>query len=256
MVGGNGEIAWNHLKRSKPDGYTVGLITNAVLENQVMGPETEIKYDSFEYLLQFTHQPIGLFVHKDSGWKKLEDFVAAVKPKPGESAVATAPLGSIFHQAAYLLEKKYGIKLNIVPGRSSADNLAQLLGKHVDSVTMTTTIFIPHLKEGTVRMLLIYTDKRLPDFPDVPSVVELGISDVGLESWRAIAVPKEIPEPVKNTLKTAFKKAYQNPEYQALAKKSFFDPFYREHTEILDYAKKQLPILEKYVNEMGLRKGK
>lgn len=252
MVGGNCEVAWNHLRKSKPDGYTIGLVTMTVVENQAMG--SEIKCDSFDYLLQFTHQPIGLFVLSDTGWKTMEDFAQAAKARPGEISVAITAFGATLHQMAFLLEKKYGIKLNPVPIGGSAKHLAQLLGKHIDGSLMTFTKFAPYMRNGTVNMLMTFSDKRLQGFPDVPNIKELGISDVGLESWRTVGIPKGVPKPIQNTLKTAFKKAYTNPEYQALAKRSFFDLLYREHDGVLKFAGQQLLIFKQNLKEMGYLK--
>jgi len=252
MVGGNGDIAWRHLYKAKPDGYTIGLVTFDIQTNQVMG--SEVKYDGIYYVIQFTHQPMGLYVHKDSPYKTIQDFVEGVKAKPGQITVATTSLGGLLHQAGYLLEKKYGIKPNYVPFKGTGQILSQQLGKHVDASISTITKQAPHVKVGTLRMLMTFSDMRLPDYPDVPHIKELGVSDVGFESWRVVAVPKGVPRKIQNTLRKAFKSAYDNPEYQALAKKSKFDLLYREHKDIIKFLKKQYPTVKRNLKEMGFAK--
>lgn len=252
MVGANGAIAWSHIHKAKPDGYTIALVTFDILTNQILG--SEVTYDSLYYVGQFTHQPMGLYVHKDSPYKTVQDFVEGAKSKPGAIKVATTSLGGLLHQAGFLLEKKYGIKLNFVPFKGSGEVLTQTLGKHVDASVNTITKPAPHVEVGTLRMLMTFSDKRLSDFPDVPNIKELGISDVGFESWRAVVAPKGVPQPIKDRLKSAFKKAYNNPEYQKLAKKSKFDLLYREHDEILNFLSKQYPMVELNLKEMGYAK--
>ncbi len=252
QVGGNGAVAWAYLAKAKPDGYTVGLVTFDILTNQAIG--SEIKYDSFDYLLQFSHQPMGFYVHKDSPYKTLQDLVNAAKAKPGEIKVGTTGLGGLLHQAAFLVEKKYGVKFNIVPFKGSAEILAAELGRHVEADVNTITLPAQHVKAGTVRMLLCFGDERLPDYPDVPALKELGISDVGFESWRAVGVPKGLPEPVKSKLSAAFKKAYDDPEYQQLAKKSNYDLYYRNPAELSKFLEKQYPVVRQTLVEMGYAK--
>jgi tripartite-type tricarboxylate transporter receptor subunit TctC len=251
-VGGNGDICWRYLSKAKPDGYTIGLVTFDIQTNQVMG--SEAKYDGLYYIIQFTHQPMGLYVHKDSPFKTVQDYVDGVKAKPGQIKVATTSLGGLLHQAGYLLDKKYGIKPNYVPFKGTGQILSQQLGKHVDASISTITKQAPHVKVGTLRMLMTFSDRRLPDYPDVPNIKELGVADVGFESWRAVAVPKGVPRKIQNTLRKAFKAAYDNPEYQSLAKKSKFDLLYRENKDIIKFLRKQYPMVKKNLKEMGFAK--
>jgi len=252
MVGGNGAVAWAHLFKAKPDGYTIGLITFDILTNQAMG--SDVKYDSFDYLLQFSHQPMGFYVHKDSPYKTLQDLINAAKAKPGEIKVGTTGLGGLLHQAAYLVEKKYGIKFNIVPFKGSAEILAAELGRHVDADVNTITLPAQHVKAGTLRMLLSFGDERLADYPDVPCLKELGISDTGFESWRAVAIPKGVPGPIKAKLEAAFKKAYNDPEYQQLAKKSNYDLYYRTNEQLIKFLEKQYPTVLETLKGIGYAK--
>jgi tripartite-type tricarboxylate transporter receptor subunit TctC len=192
MVGGNGAVAWEHLHKAKPDGYTIGLVTFDVLTNQIMG--SEVKYDSFHYLLQFTRQPMGLYVHADSPYKTVEEFVEGAKANPGKISCGTTSLGGLLHQAGFFLQDHYGIELRYVPFKGSAMIMSQLLGKHLDSGINTITKMAPHVESGTIRMLMSFSDVTLESYPNVPNIKELGVSEVGFESWRAVAIPKGVPE--------------------------------------------------------------
>lgn len=251
-VGGNGAVAWSRAAKAKPDGYTITLITFDVLTNQAMGTET--KYDSFYYLLQFSQQPMGIYVHKDSPYKGLQDLVNAAKAKPGEIKVGTTGLGGLLHQAAYLVEKKYGVKFNIVPFKGSAEILVAEIGRHVDADVNTITLPAQHVKAGTLRMLLSFGDVRLADYPDVPCIKELGISQSGFESWRAIAIPKGVPDPVRAKLEAAFKKAYNDPEFRELANRSNYDLYYRTNDQIASFLAVQYPTVLATLKSIGYAK--
>jgi tripartite-type tricarboxylate transporter receptor subunit TctC len=252
MVGGNAALAFAHTHKAKADGYTIALITFDILTNQAMG--SDIKYDSFDYLLQFTHQPMGFFVHKDSPYKTLQDLVNGAKAKPGEIKVGTTGLGGLFHQAAHLVERKYGVKFNIVPFKGSADIMAAELGRHVDADVNTITLPAQHVKAGTIRMLVGFSGERLKDFPDVPCARETGISEAGFESWRAVGLPKGVPGPIKAKLEAVFKQAYNDPEYQQLAKKSNYDLVYRNQEEMLKFMEKQYPTVQEILKSLGYAK--
>ncbi|MBI4240224.1 MAG: tripartite tricarboxylate transporter substrate binding protein [Candidatus Rokubacteria bacterium] len=252
QVGGNGAVAWTYASKAKPDGYTITLVTFDVLTNQAMG--SDVKFDTFDYLLQFSHQPMGIYVHKDSPYRTLQELVNAAKARPGGIKVGTTGLGGLLHQAAYLVEKKYGVKFNIVPFKGSAEILAAELGRHVDADVNTTTLAAQHIKAGTLRMLLSFGAERLRDYADVPSIKELGISESGFESWRAVGIPKGGPVAVKSKLASAFKKAYDDPEYQELAKKSNYDLHYRSNGDFQKFAAQQYPMVVTTLKGIGYAK--
>jgi len=132
--------------------------------------------------------------------------------------------------------------------------MGSYLVRHVDSDINTVATFAQHAKAGTVRMLLSFSDERLPDFRDVPTVVELGISPAGIESWRAVAVPKGVPAPVRAKLEAAFVKAYNDPEYQQLAKKANLDPIYRTNDQLVKFLEKGYPVVRDSMKAMGYAK--
>ena len=153
-----------------------------------------------------------------------------------------------------MLEKKYGVRFNFVPFKGSAEIMAAQMGRHVEADINTVTTFAQYAKAGTVRMLLCFSDERLPDYPDVPCVVELGISPAGIESWRAIAVPKGVPAPARARLEAAFVKAYNDPEFQQLAKKSNFDLIHRNNDQLVKFLEKAYPVVQDTMKGMGYAK--
>jgi len=250
VAGSNGALGWAQAAKAKADGYTICLATFDILTNQAMGT-SPVKYDDFEYLLQFTAQPFGIMVHGDSQIKTLQDLVDAAKAKPETLKIGTTPLGGVFHQAVALFEKASGAKFSVVPFKGSPDLNAALLGKHIDAQMNTISLADQHIREGTIRLLAVTADKRLPDYPDVPTLKELGY-DVVYESWRAIAVPKGVPAEVKKVLQDAFVKAYNSPEFQEGAKKSKYDPFFRDAQQFKTFVDGLYPRVQQVVKDLNL----
>ncbi|NPV71448.1 MAG: tripartite tricarboxylate transporter substrate binding protein [Firmicutes bacterium] len=250
VAGSNGAMGWAQAAKAKNDGYTVCLATFDILTNQAMGT-SPVKYDDFEYLMQFTAQPFGVMVHGDSQFKTLQDLVESAKSNPEKVKIGTTPLGGVFHQAVALLEKASGAKFSVVPFKGSPDLNAALLGKHIDAQMNTISLADQHIKSGTIRLLAVTTDSRMPDYPNAPTLKELGY-DVVYESWRAIAVPKGISADVKKVLEDAFVKAYKNPEFLESAKKSKFDPFFRDAAEFKKFVDNLYPRVVQVVKDLNL----
>lgn len=251
-VGGNGAVAWNRAAKARPDGYTITMVTFDILTNQAMG--APLAYDSFDYLLQFSHQPMGIFVHKGSPYHTLQDLVTAAKGKPGQIKVATTSLGGILHQAVHLVEKRYDVKFNVVPFKGTPEILAATMGRHVDADVNTITLPSQHVKAGNLRMLLSFGEQRLPEYPDVPSIKELGISQSGFESWRAIAIPKGVPAQVRSKLEEAFRTAYNSPEFKQMAQKANYDLQYRTNDELKSFLAVQYPTVVQTLTGLGYAK--
>ncbi|MGB9866876.1 MAG: tripartite tricarboxylate transporter substrate binding protein [Bacillota bacterium] len=250
VAGSNGALGWAQAASAKKDGYTICLVTFDILTNQAMGT-SPVKYDDFEYLLQFTAQPFGIMVHGDSPYKSLKDLIDAAKAKPETVKMGTTPLGGVFHQAVALLEKASGAKFSIVPFKGSPDLNAALLGKHIDAQMNTISLADQHIKQGTIRLLAVTAEKRMPDYPDVPTLKELGY-DVVYESWRAIAVPKGVPSDVKKVLEDAFVKAYKNPEFMDAATKAKYDPFFRDAASFKAFLDSLYPRVQQVVKDLNL----
>lgn len=253
VTGSNGAIGWDQAANAKPDGYTLANLTFDVLTNQAMG-QTEVKYDSFDLIMQFTTQPVGVFVPGASPYKTLDDLLKAAKENPLTLQMGTTALGGFFHQASGLLEAKTdGAKFKYLPFKGSAEVIAALAGGHVDAGIQTLTGMEQHVQEGSIRVLAILADERNQLFPDTPTAKELGY-DVAWESWRGFGVPKGTPAEIRAKLEDAFKKAYDNPEFQEKAKAAGMDLYYRGSEDFKKVLDVQYPNVETVLKNLGFIK--
>lgn len=250
--GANGATAWADAAKARPDGYTIVMVTFDILTNQALG-RSPIKYNDFEYLLQFSSQPLAIVVKADSPYKTLDDLVKAAKAAPGTIKVATTPLGGIYHQALAMVEKDSGSKFRVVPFPGAAEVNTALLGGHVDVQVNTLTLLDSHVKNGSFRVLAVTCEKRSPRFPDAPTLKEAGYNTVH-ESFRAIAVPKNTPPEIKKTLADAFTKAYNNKEFQAAADKAKFDIYYRSPEDFIKFVDALYPKVQAVLKEVGMKR--
>ncbi len=250
--GANGATGWAEAAKAKPDGYTIAMITFDILTNQATG-RSPVKYTDFEYLLQFTAQPMGIIVKGDSPYKTLDDLLNAAKANPETIKVGTTPLGGVFHQVVALLEKSSGAKFRVIPFQGTAEINAAGLGGHVDAQINTLALAYQYVKDGSLRVLAVTSEKRSPAYPDVPTLKELG-HDIVMESFRAMAVPKGTPADVKKTLTDAFTKAYNAKEYQETATKAKQDIYYRNAEDFLKFLDDLYPKVNAVIQEVGLKK--
>lgn len=205
-------IAMGQIQHAKPDGYTLGVITTSALSQVHLG---RVKYDFFEdftWLANLTNWANALSVKADSPWKNWQEFHDYAKAHPGELKYAVSGTGSAAHMALADLFHHFGLDLPKITEKGDVNVMAGLLGGHYQVAGTSSQTFTKYALAGDTRVLVIYTQKRMPLFPDVPTALDLGLK---IENPGPVAVcgPKDLPQDVRNTLTKAFDKAVEDPRF-------------------------------------------
>jgi tripartite-type tricarboxylate transporter receptor subunit TctC len=206
--GGSGSIAANAVIQAPADGHTLllGIFSHAVAPALV-----KLNYDTTRDLTavsQVASVPLFLFASPKAPYRSVADVVTAAKAKPETVTYATGGVGSSAHLGAELLARKTGIQLVHVPYRGGSQAVQALLSGDIellcDTPTPATRGFIA---EGQLRALAVMSNRRLPGFPEVPAIGELGYgSDLEVQAWQGVLVRSGTPAAIIDTL------------YQAIAK--------------------------------------
>lgn len=208
--GGLGQVGLTELAAAKPDGYTIGALSN--LDHVLVlltGENVSYNYDSFEYLGAINTTANVLMAGKDSGFKSMEDLVAYAKENPGKVTVSIS--GKTHIAELGLFEQAAGIKLTTVMQESGSDSLNAILGGHVDCAVLDKK-FVAQVEGQGIETLATFAGERVPVIPDIPTLKELGY-DVATETYRVIVAPKGTPQEIKDKI-TATMKKVTDEEFQ------------------------------------------
>ena len=217
--GAGGEIGFTALAKAKPDGYTIGFINPPSTVLLPLMRKTGYQMSDFKYILNIVLDPGLLAVRADSPFKTLDDFIKAAKAKPGTLSISNAGVGSDAQMSIIDFAQKAGIKVNPVPFKGAAPARTAALGGHVDAVVMKVGETKTYVQSKQMRVLAVMAEKRVNDFPDVPTFKEKGL-DVIMAASRGIAAPKDTPDSVVNYLHDRLKKTIEDPEFIAMMKKT------------------------------------
>jgi tripartite-type tricarboxylate transporter receptor subunit TctC len=216
--GGGATVAATLLASKKPDGYTLAVISSSALDTRHM--MLNVTYDPFKdftYILSYARYIGGICVKSDSPYKTLQDLLEAARKRPGELTYSSSGTGATQQLAVEFLGKQAGVKFKHVPFKGGAPASTALIGGHVD-FTAGAGIHRTYVEQGVFRMLaLTITDKRDPEFPDVPTLKDLGYKDVPPAIYVLLA-PKGLPDPIFKKLESAFRQAAHSPEFKKLLK--------------------------------------
>ena len=215
--GASGILGVRQLLLSKPDGYTIGQIPLAVTRYAHMGTINFDPLTDIVYLGRTAGLTFGLVVNSSSPIKTFEEYVKYARDNPGKLSYGSTGVGTSTHVYMEDMAEQLGIKLNHVPFKGGNDNLNAILGNHTDSM-MDSSVWSSHVQSGKLRLLAVFTEKRIDKFPNVPTMAELGVNISGTAP-NGIGVPKGIDPRIAKVLETAIEKAAKDvPHIDALKK--------------------------------------
>jgi tripartite-type tricarboxylate transporter receptor subunit TctC len=152
--------------------------------------------------------------------KSVGDLIALAKTKPGEVTFGTAGIGTSLHIAAVELESLTGTKLTAVHYRGSAPALSDVIAGHIDAVIMGPSVALSSVKAGALKMLALGSDKRVPQFSDVPTIGETVPGYEASVSFGLFA-PMGSPADIIRKVNADVEKIVSDPEFQ----KKYLEPF-------------------------------
>jgi len=209
--GGAGAVGYTEAMQAAPDGYTLvtAVTPLTIVPHQV---KTAFTYQSFAPILNVVEDPAMLQVRADAAWKTLPEFLDYARKNPGMITVGNSGTGGGVHLIALAFEKAAGVKFNHIPFAGGGPSITALLGGHVHAVSCSPPEGISHVRAGKLRIIALFSEKRMEAFPGVPTVREQGV-DFGMGQWRGLAAPKGTPPEVVQKLHDAFKKGMEDPAF-------------------------------------------
>jgi tripartite-type tricarboxylate transporter receptor subunit TctC len=210
--GAGGALGTDLVVKAKPDGYTIILTNNASLVfRSILDPKTA----SYNPLTDLTplglamRSPSILAVRGDAPYRTLGEMVEHAKKNPGSVRVGTAGAGSVGDFCVLTLNSLTGTELTTVPFTGASPAVTALLGGHVEGVILALGTLTSHLRSGTLRGIVI--SSKYPDFPDIPTLSELGYSEQLFGIWVGFFAPAGVPAEVTRALVPALERAIKSP---------------------------------------------
>jgi tripartite-type tricarboxylate transporter receptor subunit TctC len=208
--GAGGQVASQQVAAAAPDGYTLFYANQSTLNiaPQVMQrPRTE--FVAIAPVLSFS---LVLAANANVPAKDFKELVQQLKAKPGSLSFASPGVGTTPHLIGEMFQKEAGVKMVHVAYKGAAPAVQDLLAGHVQLFFDQLFMLEPHFKDGKLKPLATTSPTRLPALPDVPTMTELGLPQLTLQSWSGMVAPAGTPPETVNYLNREFRKVLDLPE--------------------------------------------
>jgi len=203
--GASGNIGTVLVKNAAPDGYTLLIAANT------SKPQFD-PFNDFEPVALLGDVPVLLVINPSVPAKSVKELVALAKAKPGSLTYGSSGIGAPQHLSAELFKMTAGIDMVHVTYKGAAQTIPDLLSGQIQVLFCAINSIMPHVKSGGVRALAAAEPKRVPAFPDLPTIDESGVRGVYAGIWISLVAPKGTPKNIVNKMNSEIQKILSDPE--------------------------------------------
>lgn len=215
--GASYNIASDVVAKSAPDGYTL-LYTGSVITvlPSVLGSAAVDPVASFVPVTKLVDVPLIVVAHESLGVRTLGELVALAKRRPGQLAYASPGIGTVPHLVATIISRQAGIELLHVPYPNARQLLVDVVSGEVPLYFTFLVAVDAQIRSGVLRPLVVASQRRMPQLPDVPTVVEAGYPEAVVEPWLGVLAPAGTPGEIVDRLNRELVEIIRAPDMRSV----------------------------------------
>ncbi|WP_372624135.1 tripartite tricarboxylate transporter substrate binding protein [Falsiroseomonas sp.] len=229
MAGAGGTIGTRAIRDAAPDGHTIGFWHDGLVTSRAMRV-TDFDHTAFEILGATGFAQIGLATAADGRFKSFQELLTFARANPGQVTVA-ANIGLPVHFVPMRVAEAAGVQFRYVQAGGGARRYQSLVGKHTDIAMFSLSELIQFGQSG-LRSILMLSEERAPQLPEVPTAKELGL-DVVSTSGRIWLAPKGTPPERIEILRNAFRTAMRDEQVARQLRDFGLEPVFVEPPKVV-----------------------
>ncbi|MEN9418058.1 MAG: hypothetical protein RI988_1678 [Pseudomonadota bacterium] len=236
--GAGGSLAMESVVRAPPDGHTLFVtsptltITPIVQKNLRFNPMTELVPVALVAAV-----PNVMVIHPKVPARSFKEFVELTRASPGKYTYGTGGAGASNHFASEQFKMLAGADILHIPYQSATHAVTNLVGGQIDMVIGGLPTSAPLVQDGRLRALAVLTKQRHPLLPDVPTVVEVGMPELVVDTWYGVLAPAGTRPEIVERLHREITKIVRAPEIQQRMAKAGIDPLWSTQSEFAAFVK-------------------
>ena len=213
--GAGGSLAAAEVINTKADGYKLIHLSNLFFATTTKTQRVPFDPTHLVPLANIYEAKHVFAVKGDSPWETLDDLLDYGRKNPAKLRWAHVGRGVAPHLYGTLMFRKAGIETIDIPYKGTPEQVSAVLGGHVDISVLAYGAVKDLLKTGKLKPLVVFSERRYSDLPNVPSVAERGFQEAAeLQVLFGLYVHKNTPDPVMKILIDSFRKTQEDPEFR------------------------------------------
>src|SRR3954469_12801102 len=254
LPGASGLVGAEQVARAEPDGYTLGGFNDSIM-TMVPNLQSRMRWDilgDFAPVSLVATVEWGLVVGNQTSYRSAADLIAAAKAAPGRIDYGSGGPGSPQHLAMAMFAAAAGISLTHVPYKGATQAATDVAAGQIPVGFQGLGTVASLVRGGNLKLIGVTTEKRLPQFPEVPTVSETGLPGFFFNSWFTMLAPAGTPKEIIARLNAEVLKALADPEVRAKLENLGFTVRGSSPEELGTLTRDQLAKYARVMKEMGI----
>jgi tripartite-type tricarboxylate transporter receptor subunit TctC len=253
VAGAGGNIAVDRVVKAAPDGYTLGLMGQVLVINQILYKLAYDPVNDFAPVSQIAMAPLMLVVHNAVPANSVKELVALAKAQPGVLTFASGGSGSAPHMATALFTSMAGLDIRHIPYKGVVVAVPDLLGGRVTMMFSPIVVVLPLMREGKLRALAVTSLKRSSAVTELPTIAESGYPGFEFTGWSGLLAPARTPATIVRKLQFETVKALALPDLRAKLATLGMEGIGNSPDEFAAVIKSEIPKWAKVIKESGIK---
>lgn len=252
--GGNGILAMNALKQTKPDGYTIMLFhAAAAITTPIMYKEAkfDIERDT-DMVGTIAYTPMMFVANKESPYKTLADVVAAGKAKPDDLAFGNPNYGSIPHLTAELMAQITGAQFRQINFAGTTQAIQSVVGGDVPVYVDGVAPLVPLVDSGRLRALAVAADTQLPGLEEIPLAKDT-VPGLVATGWFVLLAPKDTPSAMLDRLHADLGNILAQPDFAARIRELGTYPMPKSRADAEQFVRDEKALWHGVIDKAGVK---
>jgi putative tricarboxylic transport membrane protein len=251
-TGGGGLTAMAYLAEKRGDTHTIAMFTGVWFANPIMRKEAKFGMKDLTPIARLFREPAMIVVKSDSPYKTLKEFIDAAKQKPGELKQSAGSIGSRDWVVRQLLMKDTGANWAYISFPGGGERIAALLGGHVQMMVIEPQEAGEHIRAGNMRVIAQVADKRLPPFPNIPTMQEAGFKIPNVPQVRGIMAPPGVPAEVVAYWENVLTRMVATPAWKKFLEDNMFDDGFQRSADLSRFIDEYSDVVRGILKEGGI----
>lgn len=253
--GAAGNIGAAFVAKAPADGYTFLVATSTIAMTPGLGQK--VGYDFLGDLVAvapIANVAMVFAVHPSVPANTLGELIALAKKEPGKLSYSSCGNASPMHLAGELLKSNVGIDMVHVPYRGCAPAITEVVAGQVPVALTTISNAVPYEKSGKLRVLATASPKRLPDFPNLPTVAEAsGMRGYQAEIWFGIFAPTGTPREIIERVNAEVSKAVSSPDVKEKLRAQFYEPYVATPAQFAEFTRNEVNRWSRVIKDANIQ---